>query len=113
MLDERGAFAEVGDVLGEVAATLGDECAEVQHHFEAHGIFLVQFGVGGDTFAQAGIHIFAVVSQSGEPGIVIDTSAAPLQLFIRNIQIARQLTGRSLDAVAQPDGAHMCGGEGD
>ena len=58
-LNQIATLAKVGHVLGEMAATFGDEVAKMQHHLEAHRVALIDVLHRG-TFAQKRVHILAV-----------------------------------------------------
>ena len=100
--DQVGALAEVRHVLGEVAAGLGDEGAQVQHYLEPHRVQLVDLGVAR-AFAQVRIQVLAVALELREPGVVVDACAYPRHLAVVDSEVAGKLAGRPLHAVAKAD----------
>ena len=122
-------FAVIGQVLGQVAAGLGDKCAEVQTHVLAHQVFLLvtrirrrrtvvvvrmlrQAALG---FAPAGFHVApeplvkhrlievaSVVLEPREPRQVIHTCAPPTHLPKRHASVLGQSPARILHGMTQP-----------
>src|SRR5438093_920898 len=101
-LDQVRSLAEVGHVLGEVAAGLGDEGAQMQHHLEPHRVLLVDLGVAR-AFAQVRIQVLAVALELREPGVVVDAGAYPRHLAVVDSEVIGKLAGRPLHAVAKAD----------
>jgi len=109
LLDQIGAVAldEPGRVLAEVLAGFGDEVAQPPEHLIAHpvpgrdAIFL-------DDLAEARVEVFdRAVGQAAleaqVEGHVVDAGADVVDLLQRHADVAGELLGGSLDAVAQPD----------
>src|SRR5919201_1158486 len=85
-----------------MAARLGHEGAEVEHHLESDWVLLVDPRITS-SLTQRRVQVRAVALEPREPGIVVDARAIPGHLLVRDVEVAGELSGRSLHAVAQAD----------
>ncbi len=97
---------EVGAVFGEVFAGLGDEVAEAAHHLEADFIGCEDLGVF-EGFEEEGVGVLAAVFELQEEGDVVYASDFVADVFIGEADVARELAGGALDAVAKADGGDL------
>ena len=100
LLDQLGALAEVGHVLGSVAAGLGHEPAELPEELDPHRLIGIVPGVAS-RLPQQGIGIFPPPLELQEPGLMIDARDLVAHLLIRGTDEARQHHRRALHAVTQ------------
>ena len=112
MVHHRLVLAEVRQVLAGVAAGLGDEVAEVVHHFDAHRLRSVHV-LAQDRFSNQGIQVLVAASELGEEGLMVDAGTLEIDIVNRHVNPLRQHLAGALHAVAQahvgPAGAPIDG----
>jgi len=96
-----------------MAAGLGDEGSEVQHHIFTDkilgtlGIRRFACEVLARHFKQLGIQVLSSMFEAGEPCEVIDSRALPFHLVACDSCALREKVPRTLHGVTKPDDLHV------
>ena len=100
-LDRLVAVHEPRQILGGVLARLGGEVAQPPVELDADAP--AQLGIGLDAAVEARVEVLPAALEPQDEGLVVDARAEERHLLERDVHELRQLGGRVLDGVAQPD----------